>query len=874
MEYLFTKEFERQLARLHQQGGIPKKMAQKFQQAAFKMDPGTDPVKESLRKSNHGESRMQNCQKFALSDDYRLVTQVHYKKRIFIFIGKHDSTEEYLNNPRKTKLVVNKENEVSTVKTTTNLNDSDNKNKVRNNNFFESDFNDTKLLARLENKDHYDYVLSDIKPSVLSIILEMNTITNDDEITSCIDQIENEKKKEFIFDILIELRSGNLNEVKRRIQYQMGELIEYSSDDFINVKSGEDVVVLEVGSKDYEIWMTNFSKNSDHLEWLLFTHSKQQEIIDEDFDGPALLNGVAGSGKTCIIVHRAIRHARKKPKNKILILTLNRSLASLILKLISEACPQNLKEYIVVKSFFELCQDYIDIFDPKNVNKYYSDVAWKPVGILEDSEEHIDDIWKEYYRCEVNNEDAKVLLNIHKHFNERSVSAENYLRDEIDWIRSRFPKDKRNNYLTQDRKGRYYPISAEWRKEILKGLEGWELKMKDIGVIDYIGLSEKLMDFYENLEPSYSHILIDEVQDFGQLELQIIRKLVKKDKNDIFMVGDENQKASVKFRSFNSAGIALHNSRKRTITVNYRNSREILKAAYSVFERNLIPELADKDEDFEVLKPEFANFSSPKPKLVAGNNLEDEVSYSINYLRELMRDQENKNACLSLVGYTLTELKDFCREYKDEFTLLDGSIKDIKFFNENKIFISDLEQMKGYEFDFVVILNCKEDVIPNKYFTEEENYTLLRLLYISMTRAKDLLILSYSNKHSKYFDLDINCFDYTSWENLSEDIESDLKDFRSPIQRDQLRYPAGNDELIGLEFLYTEDAKGMTVDLQNRIEKYITGENLEREGNLIQWASINMAKEDLKKGNMTGRQLFGQQDVGWKEFREKFHLFD
>ena len=113
-------------------------------------------------------------------------------------------------------------------------------------------------------------------------------------------------------------------------------------------------------------------------------------------------------------------------------------------------------------------------------------------------------------------------------------------------------------------------------------------------------------------------------------------------------------------------------------------SREILKSAYSVFEQNLKTELAEEDEDFEILKPEYANFSSSRPKLVVGKSLEDEVNSSINYLKELLKDQENKNACLSIVGYTLTELKDFCLQYKEEFTLLDGSIKHIKFFNENK----------------------------------------------------------------------------------------------------------------------------------------------------------------------------------------------
>ena len=117
---------------------------------------------------------------------------------------------------------------------------------------------------------------------------------------------------------------------------------------------------------------------------------------------------MACSGKTCIVVHRAIRHARKKPNKKILILTLNMSLASLIVKLIDEACPNNLKGYIEVKSFFELCQDYIDVFETRNVSKYFSFVTWKPAGNLEDSEEHIDDIWKEYYRCDLNNNDAEV----------------------------------------------------------------------------------------------------------------------------------------------------------------------------------------------------------------------------------------------------------------------------------------------------------------------------------------------------------------------------------------------------------------------------------------------------------------------------------
>ena len=147
---------------------------------------------------------------------------------------------------------------------------------------------------------------------------------------------------------------------------------------------------------------------------------------------------------------------------------------------------------------------------------------------------------------------------------------------------------------------------------ILNGLSHWEQKMKDVGVIDYLGLSSELMEHYSELNVLYSHVLIDEVQDFGNIELKIIRKLVDKGENDIFMAGDENQKATVKFRSFNASGINIHSSRKKEIKVNYRNSREILNAAYSIYKSNY-KNIIVHDDEFNLLIPEYSNFPHKYP---------------------------------------------------------------------------------------------------------------------------------------------------------------------------------------------------------------------------------------------------------------------
>jgi len=114
------------------------------------------------------------------------------------------------------------------------------------------------------------------------------------------------------------------------------------------------------------------------------------------------------------------------------------------------------------------------IFEPEN-KLYYEDVTWK-LG------EHVDEIFREYYRCWSNNHDAEVLLPLHKSLTARGVSGETYIRQELDWIRSAVPALRRNEYLSLERKSRKFPISADRRRDLLKGLDGWEAKMRAVGL--------------------------------------------------------------------------------------------------------------------------------------------------------------------------------------------------------------------------------------------------------------------------------------------------------------------------------------------------------------------------------------------------------
>ena len=49
--------------------------------------------------------------------------------------------------------------------------------------------------------------------------------------------------------------------------------------------------------------------------------------------------------------------------------------------------------------------------------------------------EHVDDVWQEYFLCENNNGDADAMLEVVKSLNARGIYANDYLRQEFDFVR-------------------------------------------------------------------------------------------------------------------------------------------------------------------------------------------------------------------------------------------------------------------------------------------------------------------------------------------------------------------------------------------------------------------------------------------------------
>lgn len=829
IKYIITKELRSQLIELTKKGGQYQLAAKKIKEVIADAELGNRDPFEHLKVTNHGENRIRHCVKYDLNGYCRMITVQNNKMVILYFAGTHDECDRWLNANKG--LVPSIDKDLKDLKNVfLSLDISTPELRIADDN----DYSEDLLIKKLKSHDQ-DIIADLVSGAQYMPFTKMNSVTEEEEILAASYRIKEEKTQDLFFDVFMSLKSGKIDEARNRILYYKEELVA--------IEEAKSQLIEETVSNDNYLLLDDFRpqdietilNHSSWLDWMLFMHPAQRKVVEKDYKGPARLLGVSGSGKTSVVVNRALRLAKRYPTEKILVITINRALAKLIQQLIVRVCEVENEEIktIHVKSFWDLCQELLFEFDPGN-RRLYDDYTHKK---LEDVEE----IWTEFYNCEENNDDAYVMAPVHRSLLSRGLFPISYIKQEFDWIRSVCSYETRSSYLQLERTGRKVNITTDFRQFLLKGLEGWEDKMKFVGVSDYMGLLNPLSKFIDNLQPKYRCILVDELQDFGTTELEIIRKLTIYDENDIFLTGDIAQQVTTKHHSIKQAGIYILPENYLKIYKNYRNSREILEAAYAVFQNANISNEINIIEDFELLNPEYANFSSPKPFIRKVKNLNYEFTYAIHYLKDIL-DKDQKG-CIVFAGINYYDVTQIGRELK--LPVLNGR-NDL---TEGSIFISDIEQTKGFEFDRVIILNVNKEVIPNPELPQDEWFREVSKIYVAMTRAKKELIITYSNVLSPIFESCISYFTVNTWSDYIVDIEK-VKSKVVPLNKSRSSSD-GIKNMIGKEFLYTKGAVGLSLEAQLKLIETVNGNKTTINGEQVKWPNMGSFLTDMKSMRQT-----------------------
>ena len=643
------------------------------------------------------------------------------------------------------------------------------------------------LLRHLSDKDWGIIGVNDkLKEYTLSVTSEdwecdPNSILEFIEKSGCIENA-------ILFDDLFShSHKGEFTELASRIKLASGDAM---------VSNGEQLAEAMQESRNSEIFVTweevlELPENSSWADWLLFLHPEQKELSLKKFKGPARLRGVSGSGKTCVMLHRA-RFLAKKYKEPILLVTLTESMRKLLDLLIKELCGVE-SSYIHTLTINGLAESIIKDLHPKGEGAYLKADAESSKTLLSET---IDYVKK---HKDVNS--AKLAKLTH-------IDLRRFIEEEVYYIRSRLRSSQFDHYLDSrsfKRHGRKIGLSSEGRRVFVDAANYKTNSLKKLFRLDYEGVvsaaislltidKESLDSFgwakvdLARLEETlrlfspYRCILVDEVQDLSQLEIAMIGAMpisnklnISSTENGLFLVGDGAQTIYNKGFVLKNCGINVSN-RSYVLKKNYRNSKEIMTASYALIEKY---EFADVDEDniANPTKPDFPSKSGERPFLIKCRTSKEEIQFVCSMVKSIVEDYQSIEDTLEYPEVCIIGLNSFIRrEVSTQLKSKNINWGELKqsagIENNNCVSISTIESAKGHEFKHVFIVGVIEGAMPHKYIKDDDVSREASRLYVAMTRACESLYISYSfsnNQPSRFLiDIQSHCNEY-NWR--SEQLE-------------------------------------------------------------------------------------------------------
>ncbi len=280
-----------------------------------------------------------------------------------------------------------------------------------------------------------------------------------------------------------------------------------------------------------------------------------------------LVTGVAGCGKTLLLLHRAALLMRHFPKARVLLVSHNRPLiADLDRRL--RRWRQTQRGWIECRTFAK----WLETVAPKRGD-----------GTLLKSYQVAD--WIERYRREI------AFAPIEKY-------SATWLAEEIAWIfdHGHFGEA----YLNVERRGRGVALQESQRRAVLALATAYREHLRNHELSDWSEWPLTALESWETraIAPrQYDHILIDEAQFFAPVWFDLLRRVLRPG-GHLFLCADPTQGFLKRRQSWAGLGIDVRN-RSHRLERPYRSTRAILEFAERFYRRRL----PDDDEPLNLPSP-------------------------------------------------------------------------------------------------------------------------------------------------------------------------------------------------------------------------------------------------------------------------------
>ena len=477
-------------------------------------------------------------------------------------------------------------------------------------------------------------------------------------------------------------------------------------------------------------------ESSDKMKNIVNTiQEEQNKVIRNTEDKNLIVEGIAGSGKTSVALHRIAFLLYRIPNltsGNVVVFTPNKVFSEYISNVLPELGEDNTYDMTFYDLLCQNINEYKDIEDFTGfISRYYKGNVTNYDMI---KYKQSDDIIKDIDNYIANLLDNVCFMDNLTFDNFIEVDKEE-LNTMLKYKYNRFPLFERVKEIAKRIASNNYEGSIKNASAIMKKLKDiinikLDLKyiINDFYSSDFFKYKDKLSDkylFYEdaciflyiksllvgfNTNHVIREIVIDEAQDYNKLQYLIIKKTFKT--SNYTILGDTNQTINpyYKYDSLEELTSIFDSSKYITLTKTYRSTGKIIDYTNKILGLNHVTAIRnDKASD-----------------IIFRNNVgKDDFIRDIEYLKNISKS-------IAIITKNDSEASYVYDLLKDDFSaaLIDG-FSHIK----RDLVIVPAYVAKGLEFDSVIIYTD----VDNKY-SNDDKY----LFYVACTRAQHNLIV-YNN---------------------------------------------------------------------------------------------------------------------------------
>lgn len=438
--------------------------------------------------------------------------------------------------------------------------------------------------------------------------------------------------------------------------------------------------------------------------WGVFLHPSQRAMVERSFDGPARVSGSAGTGKTVVALHRAVRLARVDPARRILLATFSEPLARELASKVKVLAPETggIVPRITVSDWASVADELFQLSTGRRPRIVGTEALASLIATAAG--------------------EAEV-----RGFSDR------FLLSEWTNVVDAWGIDGLEAYAQVPRLGRRSPLGPKQRERLWSVFGRVASALTAQGLFTRAGVYRRVAaDYSARTDKPFGAIIIDEAQDLGPAELIFLSAITPDHADALFFAGDLGQRIFQHPFSWRALGIDVR-GRSATLKVCYRTSRQIRGMA-----DGLLPDaLRDPDGNQEEREGTVSLFDGPVPVVSILADTDAEVAAVSQFLTGAVAD-----------GVAPEEIGIFVRDP----STLGRARKAAQLAGVDAYATVALMHLaKGLEFRAVAVVACDEESLPLQSRIEDaadegeldDIYeTERQLLYVACTRARDRLLVT------------------------------------------------------------------------------------------------------------------------------------